>query len=91
MPDEEITVGEIWRRLDSVERRIETGFSRLDRSLESLQFVNQDVYHSDQRALWAAIKDIQGKQTWVARTIAGALITTAITVLLALLAARGGV
>lgn len=91
MPDEEVTIGEVWRRLEGLERRIDSGFSRLDRSIDALQFVHQDVYASNQRAIWDAINETKGKITWVTRTVAGALIVAVITALLGLFAARGGV
>lgn len=97
MPDEP-TLGELWRHFEAMERRMDNRFARLERSLESLQFVHNDVYQSDQRGVWEAIHSTQAANTklenkyvWVARTVAGALITSAIAAFLVLITTRGGI
>lgn len=91
MPESEVTVGEIWRRILSLEARLDQGFSRLDRQLEHLQFVHADRYEAEQRSTAARLDALEDKSKWVARTVAAALITMVGTALLMLFTARGGV
>ena len=91
MPADEPTLGELWRRMVDIERRIDNGFSGINHQLESLQFVHRDLYESNQKAIWQAISELKDKSTWLFRTVAGTLITLAIGAFVALVIARGGV
>lgn len=88
MPDE-ITVAELGRRIDQIERQIGQNFSRLDRQLESLAFVHRETYGAERSAMQADLDDLKDKIKWISRTVAGSLIT-AITAAIVALAARGG-
>lgn len=90
-PADEPTLGEVSRRLDALERRIDNGFANVGHQLESLQFVHRDLYETNQKAIWKAIDALAGKFAWQAKTIGGVLITSAITAFIVLISTRGGV
>lgn len=87
---DEVTLGELARRIEAMERRIDVRFSVIDRRLESLQFITADRYNAEQIAVHAEIAEIKDKIKWVSRTIGGVLITLVSSAVLTLLAARGG-
>lgn len=87
---DEPTLGELQRQFERMERRVDSQFARLDKSLENMQFVHRDVYATNQNALWKAIDDVKGRLTWITRTVAGALITAGVAAFMTIIAVRGG-
>jgi hypothetical protein len=97
MPESEITIGELARRIDgmvrgieAMERRFDARFTVIDRRLESLQFVTADRYEAEQHAIRGEILEIKDTVRWVSRAVAGAIITLVASAVLMLLTARGG-
>lgn len=67
---DEVTTGELSRRFDSLERSIDRRLTEINRSIESLSFVNKEVYERDLKEIWAAIGEIVDKDkrrtAWIA-------------------------
>jgi hypothetical protein len=76
MPDE-ITMGELARRLDRFENRIDHQFVSVLRQIESLQFVSRDAFD----ALLARVDDLEEVATWRYRLHAGGLVTLTIAMI----------
>jgi hypothetical protein len=76
MPDE-ITMGELARRLDRFETRIDQQFVGVHRQIESLQFVSRDAFD----ALVARVDDLEEVSTWRYRLHAGGLVTLTIALI----------
>lgn len=89
MPDSEVTIGELARRLESLDRAMGQGFSRIDRHLESMQFVHRETYSAERAAIINDLSELKDKMKWISRTVAGSLIT-AVTAAIVAIAARGG-
>lgn len=49
MPDE-VTIGELARRIDRIDRAMADGFREVSRTIEAQQFVHIDRYDADRRA-----------------------------------------
>lgn len=47
----DVTIGELMRRLDAMERRMDQRFASASRQIESLQFVGRDHYEVAHQAL----------------------------------------
>lgn len=69
MPDE-IGTGEIVRRLDKIERKLDDNY-----------FISQGIYNAENKRIWDAIRanagdinDIKETQKWLARTIGAAFL-----------------
>ena len=60
MPDD-VTIGELARRMSSLERRMDDGFQNVNRSLAALQFVHIDRYEADQRSLVRQVEAIDAR------------------------------
>lgn len=90
MPDNDITLGEITRRLDRMEKSTTEGFRAIEAKLERLPFVTLDKYTPEREALVSRLDTLEERAKWVSRTIAGAIVTMVASVILTLIAARGG-
>lgn len=87
----EVTIGELARGMDALERRMREGFLALQRSIDALSYVHVDRYEADQRAAERRISELEERSTWLSRAVAGALIMAVISAAVGLLVARGGV
>lgn len=89
-PGDEVTSGELSRRLDGLERRMDEGFGRVSRQVENLQFVHRDVYDEAQRAMARRLDRLEQSKTWIARSVVGSVIfPLLVAALVAVLIVRG--
>jgi hypothetical protein len=90
-PADEVTSGELSRRLDAMERRMDAGFGRVSQQVENLQFVHRDAYQAEQRAVVDRLVKLEQSKTWIARSVVGSVIFPVLTAaLIAWLLVRGG-
>jgi hypothetical protein len=87
---DEITTGELARRIDRVERQLADGFKEVNRTIESQQFVHVDRYDADTRANDRRVAALESTLKWQARTLGGALLAVLAETLLLVFVARGG-
>jgi hypothetical protein len=90
MPGDEITTGELARRIDRVERQLTDGFREVNRTIESQQFVHIDRYDADRAALDHRVTQLEDRSTWLSRTVGATLFMAVVSVALTFLVARGG-
>jgi hypothetical protein len=76
MPDE-ITMGELARRLDRFETRIDQQFVGVHRQIDALQFVSRDAFD----ALANRVDALEESSQWRYRLLAGALVTLTIAMI----------
>jgi hypothetical protein len=76
MPDE-ITLGELARRLDRFESRIDQQFVGVHRQIESLQFVSRDAFD----ALVDRVDALEESGQWRYRLLAGGLVALTISLI----------
>lgn len=76
MPDDPVTLGELKRSLDRIERRLDS-------------FVSQDVHREQYTALSSRVDRIESNNQWLWRTIGGTFLTIVVTALLAYAQVRG--
>jgi hypothetical protein len=87
MPVDDVTIGELGRRLSAMEGRINSQFVDVNRRLDSLQFVTREVYETDMRARDRRIDELEEDRKWNRRTfVAAFLYPTAVAIVLILLA-----
>lgn len=68
-PDDNITLGEIWRRLDSLERRFDVRATELGNKIDSLQFVHKDTYEAEKHADRTRLDAIEERLRFYGRTM----------------------
>jgi hypothetical protein len=101
MADDDITTGELGRRIDKLEhdmagridkleRQVSHGMDRINGSLENLQFVPRDLYNVRHEALSKRVTAIEDKFVWFLRTLGAAIIVGIVTVLIGLYINGGG-
>lgn len=90
MVDEDVTMGEVWRKLQAVESNMADGFKRIDRRFEEMAFVRVDVYASDQRQVVGRVNTIEEGLKWLRRTVFAALIAGLAPLIVTLVAIKGG-
>lgn len=91
VPDE-ITLGEIARRMDRMEQRMEQGFQNATQQIESLAFVSKDTYEVQMRALNERLGTVDKRQDaseesrrWMVRAlVTSLLLPVVVAVILAL-------
>lgn len=86
----EPSLWEIGRRLDRQDKRIDEGFAKLERKIDSLSFVPIALYHSEQKHQDERIRALEAANTRKSQLLAGALVAIAVNVVVLLIAARGG-
>lgn len=78
MPDEPVTLGEVYRRLISIEHRIDVGNEQVQRQISesSKSYVHIDRYLAERQAtgerigaLEADVNEIRADTKWLRRTI----------------------
>lgn len=78
MPGEDVTPGELGRRLDRIERKI-----------DNLQFVRRDVYDVEMSSVKARLDDLEEGRRWAFRGIVTSLVfPVLVAVILALVLTR---
>lgn len=92
MPDSDVTLGEVYRRLTSVEQNFNASLNRLGDRIDRLEFVHRDVYTADQAALNARIAELEDDKKWTRRALFGSLLLPVVVglILAALVLQIGG-
>lgn len=88
-PDD-VTLGELGRRIDGLSRHVDAKFEALHHQLDSAHYLPMALYESEARAQNARIDAIDESLRWVRRTVFGAVIVFVIPVVLAALSIRQG-
>jgi hypothetical protein len=68
-PDDLVTLGEVSRRLGSLETRVEKEFGKLDNSINSLRFVHLDQYRAERDADRHRISELEDTHKWLVRAV----------------------
>jgi hypothetical protein len=89
VPDE-VTTGELARRMDRLDRRVDDGFRQIGVQLANQPYVHEDVYDVDKAAIERRVGELEDRSKWVTRTFAAALMGVLLVQVLQLLFARGG-
>lgn len=71
---DDVTMGELARRLDRVEGRIAEQFGDMHRQIEGLQFVHRDTYLVQMAAMTARLETLEEKNRWTARALVTSII-----------------
>ena len=91
MPDSDVTLGEVYRRLTSVELNFNASFVRLADRIDRLEFVHQDVYKADMAAMHARLSELEDDKKWTRRALFTSLLLPVIVgLILAALMLQGG-
>jgi hypothetical protein len=90
MPGDEITTGELARRIDRVEKQLAEGFRAINLTIAAQQFIHVDRYNADREAFDRRIAQLEDRSTWLSRTVGATLFMAVVSVALTFLVARGG-
>jgi hypothetical protein len=92
VPDSDVTLGEVYRRLTHVETSFNQSMNRLGDRIDRLEFVHRDVYVADQAALHARIAELEDDKKWTRRALFGSLLLPVVVglILAALVLQIGG-
>jgi hypothetical protein len=81
MPDSDVTLGEVFRRLTSLETQFGAGINRLGDRIDSLQFVHRDIHNADVASLRAElavergrINELEDDKRWTRRALLTSLL-----------------
>lgn len=81
MPDSDVTLGEVFRRLTSLETQFGAGINRLGDRIDSLQFVHRDIHQAEIAALRAEISverartdELEDDKKWTRRALLTSLL-----------------
>lgn len=69
MPGDDVTLGELGRRLEALERRFDLRATELGDKIDSLQFVHRETFEAKHGALETRVKDIEEAKTFFARSL----------------------
>ena len=91
MPDSDVTLGEVYRRLTSVENSFTAGLTRLGDRIDRLEFVHRDVYNADMATLRARVAELEDDKKWTRRALfTSLLLPVVVGLILAALMLQGG-
>jgi hypothetical protein len=76
MPDSDITLGEVARRLTSFETRTTAQFAELRQRQDSQQFVHRETYDVMVTNLTRRVEDLEESKKWLARTLVLAFVVS---------------
>jgi len=89
MPDE-ITLGELARRLDRMEVRMDGQFAQVGRQIENLQYVPRDIYALQVGEMSGRIDELEQAKMWLTRTIIASIaFPILVGIIMALVVTRG--
>jgi hypothetical protein len=99
MPLDEVTIGELSRRLSAFEKRVDDGFKGLGEKIQSLEYVHVDRYEAEQVTVDLRITAVdtrvaagEERLRWLTRmattALVSAVLTVAVTIIGYLLGAR---
>lgn len=74
MPDSDVTLGEVYRRLTAVEHSFTNGFNRLGDRIDRLEFVHRDVYTADINTIRARLNELEDDKKWTRRALLTSLL-----------------
>lgn len=74
MPDSDITLGEINRRLTSFEARVTGQFAAVNQRLDSQQFVHRETYDVEIKGMRERVGDLEDRNKWLVRNLAFAFV-----------------
>lgn len=86
----EVTIWELSRRIDRMDSRIESGFTKLEASISALQFVPMNLYISERKATDARLTELEDKNKWLTRLTVSSVIGAMTSLTVLFIAARGG-
>jgi hypothetical protein len=87
---DEPTLGELNRRLDSMERRFEAEFGKLGRSIDSLQFVHHDQYRAERDAIVHRVDELEDTHKWIVRAVVASILFPLIVTIVGVVLIGGG-
>lgn len=87
---DEVTIGELARRLDGLERSIGRQFDSVTRQITSLSFVSRDAYEAQREAIMERLIELEEGRKWMARAVITALLFPVITAIIIVLVVGGG-
>lgn len=74
MPDSDVTLGEVFRRLTSVETKFDAGITRLGDRIDRLEFVHRDVYTADMTTIRSRLDELEDDKKWTRRALLTSLL-----------------
>jgi hypothetical protein len=90
MNDDPVTLGELSRRLDAMERRFESEFGKLGRSIDSLQFVHHDQYRAERDAIVHRVDELEDTHKWIVRAVVASILFPLIVTIVGVVLIGGG-
>lgn len=69
MPDGEVTLGELGRRIDALEKRYTDGQKDLSRQITELQFVHRETFEVEQRQTTTRLDAIEERLRFYGRSL----------------------
>ena len=88
--DDPITLGELARRFDSMERRVEIEFGKLGRSIDSLHFVPAEQYRAERESDRHRIAELEDTIKWIVRAVVASILFPLIVVVGGVILIGGG-
>jgi hypothetical protein len=86
---EDVTMGELARRLDRLEMRQGEAFTEVHRQIDNLQFVHRDTYLVQMTAMSDRLETLEEKNRWMARaSVTSIIFPVIVAVILALALTR---
>ena len=76
--DDDVTLGELWRGMIALERRMTDGFSEVNRRFDHLEFVPRETYN----LLAERVQKIEDAERWRNRTLVAAFLFPCIVTLI---------
>lgn len=76
--NDEVTMGELTRRLDRTDEALRLGFADVQASIHALDIITRAEYRSDHTSVLQRIEDLESAQQWLTRTIIGLVLVALI-------------
>lgn len=86
---DDVTLGEVARRLTALEGGISRQFDTVNRRLDNLQFVSHEIYTVEMKLVTDRLRQLEEDKQWTRRTIVGAFlfpVLVALTVMVVVIA-----
>jgi hypothetical protein len=90
MPNDDVTVGELMRRFDSMSRDVDRRFDHLGDKIDALRFVSQEVYSVQMTALDERVHEVEEWKRFAVRWLAVSIVAPLIVALVVALIVAGG-
>jgi len=74
MPESDVTIGELSRRMGDLNTRMGDGFNAVNRRLDALQFVPRDEYRVQLASYERRLSELEETKKWGARAIIASFI-----------------